>query len=168
MSAVNESSKTQKDRVDQPENPDNVQVVVKTDRNPSDQTQDSRLSCRKEIYGVWRVSPTANGGQSRRLACHISSRSQDVPHLLGRVAELATSHTSTKAVVADTDGVVLERVGKIVMTLGHSSDEDRNALLGAERFDVVLCADDWCFKTESHFPAIGRQVVRNWILNDLE
>lgn len=46
------------------------------------------------------------------------------------MAEFTAGHTGTQAVVADTDLVILERVGKIIMTLGHGTDEDADTLIG--------------------------------------
>lgn len=72
------------------------------------------------------------------------------------MAELATGHTGTQTIVADTDGVVLEGVGEVVVSLGHGSDEDTDALLGTQRFDIVPSAHDGRFVTEGDLAAVRR------------
>ena len=84
------------------------------------------------------------------------------------MAELAAGHTGTKAVVADTDGVILEGVGEIVVALGHGTDEDGDALFGAERFDIVLGAHHGRLETEGDLAAIGWQVVGDWVLDHFQ
>jgi len=84
------------------------------------------------------------------------------------VAELATGHTGRETVVADTDGVILERIGKVVVTLGHGTDKDSNALLGANRLNVVSGPHNGGLETESHLAAVGRQVVGDGVLDHLQ
>ena len=52
----------------------------------------------------------------------------DVPNILSGVAELAAGDTGTQAEVADTDRVVLELIRKGVVSLGHGTDKDTDAL----------------------------------------
>lgn len=115
-------------------------------------------------------SNDANGGQRGALtaAQYSPSRSQNVPHFLRRVAELAAGHTGTETVVADTDRVVLERVGKVIVALGHGTDKDGDALLGTQRLDVILGADHGGVETHGHLAAVGGQVVGDRVLDDLE
>lgn len=94
--------------------------------------------------------------------------SQNIPHLLGCVAELAASHTGTETVVADGDGIVLEGVGKVIVALGHGTDKDGDTLAGAQGLDVVLGADNGGLETHSHLTAVRGQVVGNGVLDDLE
>jgi len=84
------------------------------------------------------------------------------------VAELATGHTGTETVVADTDAFILKSVGKVIVTLGHGTDEDGNTLVGFQRLQVVPGANQGCLKTHSHLTAVGRQVVGDGVLDDLE
>ena len=84
------------------------------------------------------------------------------------MAELATGHTGTQTIVTDTDGVVLEGVGEVIVSLGHGSDEDTNALLGAQRFDIVPGAHHGGFVTEGDLAAVGGQVVGDGVLDDAE
>lgn len=94
--------------------------------------------------------------------------SDDVPHLLRGMAELATGHTGTQTVIADTDRVVLEGIGKVIVTLGHGTHEDTDTLLGAEGLDVVAGPDDWSLETQGHFTAVGRQVIGDGVFDDLK
>lgn len=84
------------------------------------------------------------------------------------MAKFTASHTSTQAEVADTDGVVLEGVGKVIMTLGHGTNKDTDALFRIQRLDIVRCPYHGCLKTKSHLTAVGGQVIRDGILDDLQ
>lgn len=84
------------------------------------------------------------------------------------MAELTARHTGTQAVVADTDGVVFERVGKVIVTLGHGSDKDANALVGAQRLNIVGGPHHGRLETQSHLPAVRGKVVRDGVLDDLQ
>lgn len=75
-----------------------------------------------------------------------TASSDDVPDILGGVAELTAGYTGTETEVADGNGVVLELIGKVIVALGHGTDEDADALLGSESLDVVLDTHDWAFK----------------------
>lgn len=54
---------------------------------------------------------------------------EDSPDVLCCVAELAACNAGTEVEVADTDTVVLDGVRKVIIALGHSTDEDGNALV---------------------------------------
>lgn len=84
------------------------------------------------------------------------------------MAKLATSHAGTEAVVADTDGVVLELVGKGIGTFGHGSDKDADALLGTQILNVFADPHDGGIERERDLAAVGRQMVRDRIADDLE
>jgi hypothetical protein len=81
--------------------------------------------------------------------------SNDVPDVLGGVAELTACYTGTETEVANGNGIVLELVGKIIVALGHGTDEHTDTLLGPEGLDVVFDSYDWAFKGEGNLPAIG-------------
>lgn len=72
------------------------------------------------------------------------------------MAEFATRHTGTQAVVADTDGFVLEGIGKVVFSLGHGTHENTDAFGGSKLVDVVSDSDHVGVETQRHFPAVGR------------
>lgn len=84
------------------------------------------------------------------------------------MAELAASNTGRQAEVADTDGVILESICKIVAALCHGTDEDANALLWAKILNVVPHTDNRSIKTEGDLTAVGRQVISDRVLDDLE
>lgn len=82
------------------------------------------------------------------------------------MAEFAAGNTGTQAVVADTDGVILVLVRKVVPSLSHGTDKHADALLGTKRLDIVSDTHHGCIETQSNLPAIRRKVVRDGILND--
>jgi len=84
------------------------------------------------------------------------------------MAELATRHTRTKREIADADTVILERIGKVVLALGHGPDKHAHALFGAQIRNVVPAAHDGSVKAQRHLAAVGRQVLRYGVLDDLE
>ena len=110
-------------------------------------------------------SPSSPSSRSE-IRAHIGSN--DVPDVLGRVTELATGDAGTETVIAKTDLVVDERVGKVVMTFGHGADEDADALVGGQVSDVVPHPYDGGVVAERHLPTARRQVIGDGVLNDLE
>ena len=84
------------------------------------------------------------------------------------MAELAASDTGTEREVADGDRIVLVLVGKGIVTLGHRSDKDADALLGAEIGHVVADSHDGSVKGESDLAAVWGEVVGDGVLDDLE
>lgn len=96
------------------------------------------------------------------------ARSDDVPHFLGGMAEFAAGNACAQTVVADTDGVVLEGVGEIVVALGHGTDEDTHALVGSQGLEVIPGPDNGRLVTERHLPAVGGQVIGDGVFDDLE
>lgn len=95
-------------------------------------------------------------------------RLHDIPHVFGSVTELAASHAGTKTVVADRDRVVLEFVGEVITALGHGADEHANALVWLQTLDVVARPDHLGFEGQRDLAAIGRQVVGDGVLDNLE
>ena len=47
---------------------------------------------------------------------------------------------------ADTDGFVLELIGKVVFALGHGSNKNAYALVGREALNVVFDSDHLCLE----------------------
>lgn len=92
----------------------------------------------------------------------------DVPDFFGSVTESAAGDTGTQTEVADTNRVVLEFVCKGVVTLGHGTNEDTDALLGREVGNVVANTDDGSVKTQGDLAAVGRKVVGDWVLDNLQ
>lgn len=119
---------------------------------------------RKEIRHLVKLWPFLRSG----IGASEVLRSDNVPHLLGGMAELAACDTGTQAVVTDGNRVVLEGVGKVIVSLGHGTHEDTDALLGAQRFDVVASAHHGGFETEGHLAAVGGEVVGDGVLDDLQ
>jgi hypothetical protein len=84
------------------------------------------------------------------------------------MAKFTAGDTGTETVVADTNSVVLELIGKVVAALGHGSDKDADALLAVERFNIVPDANDGGVETERDLAAVGRQMVGDGVLDHLE
>lgn len=106
----------------------------------------------------------------RRIIHSIPDRrsSYDVPDILTGMAELAAGHTRAETVIAYTDRIVLERIGKIIPPLRHSTHKHADALLGTQRLDIILHPDDRRVETERYLAAVGRQVVCDRVLDDLQ
>ena len=94
--------------------------------------------------------------------------SNDVPDVFGRVTKLATGDAGTETVIAETDLVVDERVGEVVVTFGHGADEDADALVGGQVGDVVPHPHDGGVVAKRHLPTTRRQMVGDGVLDDLE
>ena len=84
------------------------------------------------------------------------------------MTKLAARHTRTQAIIADTNSIILEGVGKIIISLGHGADKDANTLVGAEGFDIVADADDGGIETHGHLATVGREMIGDGVLDDLE
>lgn len=95
-------------------------------------------------------------------------RLKDAPNVLCGVAELAAGNAGTEVEVADTNAVVLDCICEIIVTLRHSTDEDRDALVLVEATNVVAQADNLSVETESDLSAVGWQVIGDGILDDLD
>lgn len=91
-----------------------------------------------------------------------------VPNVLCCVAELAACNAGTEVEVADTDAVVLDSVREVIVTLRHSTNEDGDALVLVEATNVVAQADNLGVETEGDLPAVGRQVISDWVLDHLD
>ena len=131
------------------------------------------LSFRHELCQPKRFSTAHRTNESRYgiLASggvYSPSWLDDVPDVFHSIAELTTCYASAQAVVADADSVIHVHVCKIVLAFGHGADEDANALFGTYVIDVVLDPDDFSVVTEGDLSAIGRKMVCDGILDDLE
>ena len=84
------------------------------------------------------------------------------------MAKLAACDTGRKAVVADTDRIVLERVRKVVFALGHGANEDADGFFWADRFNVISDANNFSVEAECYFAAIEREMVCYGVFDDLE
>lgn len=93
------------------------------------------------------------------------SNLDDVPYILCCVTKLTTSDTSTQAVVADGNLIVFEPIRKVILTLGHGTNENTYALVCAESLDVVLHSYDWALERQCDLPAIGWQMLCDGILD---
>lgn len=89
----------------------------------------------------------------------------NIPYILGCVAEFTTRHTGTEGEVADGNGVVFEGVGKVIIAFCHGTDEHTNALLRSESLDVILDAYYGTLKGESHLPAVWWEMFSDWIFD---
>lgn len=93
---------------------------------------------------------------------------KDIPCVLGRMAEFTASHAGTQTVIADTDGLVLEGIGEIVVSLCHGTDKNTDAFLRAEGLEVIANTHDRRLVTHGDFAAVGREMVGDGVLDDPE
>lgn len=84
------------------------------------------------------------------------------------MTELAAGNTGTQTETADTDGVILEGIGKVVTSLGHGTNEDTNTLLGTQVLNIVPNADHRGVETKSDLATIWWQMIGDGVLDDLE
>lgn len=96
------------------------------------------------------------------------SYSDDIPDVLCCVTELAACNTGTEGEVADRDRVILVLVGEAIVTLGHGSNEDANALLRTEVGHVITHSHHRGIERQSDLAAVGRKVVGDGVLDDFE
>jgi hypothetical protein len=84
------------------------------------------------------------------------------------MAEFAAGYTGAKVEVADSDGIVLDVICEVVVSFGHCTDEDGNTFILVKALDVVPHPHHFSVETESDLPAIGREVVCDGILDNLD
>jgi hypothetical protein len=94
--------------------------------------------------------------------------SNDVPDVFRRMTKLAASDTSTQAVIADTDRLVLEIVGKVILAFGHGTNKDTDAFIWCKALNVVFDSDNLCVEAQRDFPTIGGEVIGYRVLDNLE
>jgi hypothetical protein len=70
------------------------------------------------------------------------------------MAEFAAGNTCAQAVVADTDGFILEGISEVVFALGHGSNEDADTFVGGQSIDIVSNPDYVGVEAEGDFSAI--------------
>lgn len=104
----------------------------------------------------------------RRQVARVGATLQNVPGVLGRVAELAAGHARRETEVADGDLLVDELVGEGIFALGHGAHEDADALLGAHALDPVPHPHHLGVEAERDLAAVGRQVVGDGVLDDAQ
>lgn len=89
-------------------------------------------------------------GPSLRLATHL----EDIPHVLGRMAELTARNAGTEVELTNRDAVVLDVVGKVVVALGHGTNKHGNALALVEASNVVAHSHNLRVKAERYLSAV--------------
>ena len=92
----------------------------------------------------------------------------DVPGIFRSVAEFAAGHAGAEAEGTNADGIVFERVCKIILALGHGTDEDTYTLFGSQIRDVVPNTDNLGVEAQGDLSTIRGQVVSNRILDHFE
>ena len=83
------------------------------------------------------------------------------------MTKFAAGYTGAEIEVADSDGIVLDVICEVVVSFGHCTDENSNTFILVETLDVVPHPHHFSVETEGDLPAIGREMVRDGILNDL-
>jgi hypothetical protein len=84
------------------------------------------------------------------------------------MAELTACNAGTEVKLANSDAVVFDVVGKVVVALGHGTYEDGNALALVEIANVVADTYDLGVEAERDLAAVGRQVIGDGVLDDLD
>ena len=92
----------------------------------------------------------------------------DVPGIFCSVAEFAAGHAGAEAEGTNADGIVFERVGKIILALGHGTDEDTYTLFGTQIRHVIPNTDNLGVEAQGDLATIRGQVVSNRILDHFE
>ena len=95
-------------------------------------------------------------------------RLNNVPDILGSVTEFAAGDAGGKTIIANGDLLVDILIGEIVSALGHGSDKDAYALAWLQVCYVIPGADDLGLEAQGDFPAVGRQMVGDGVLNDTQ
>ena len=92
----------------------------------------------------------------------------DVPDIFNSVAEFTTRHASAQAVITNTDSVVLESVGEVIVSFSHGTNKNANALFWSYVLNIIFDTNDRLVVAEGHLAAIRGQMVSDRVLDDLE
>ena len=92
----------------------------------------------------------------------------NIPNVLGGMAELTARDAGAQTEVADTDRIILELIGKVILTFSHGTDKDADALFRPNILDVVFDSYHFGIVTESNLPTVVREVVCDWVFYHLE
>lgn len=84
------------------------------------------------------------------------------------MTELAARNAGAEIEVADSDRVVLDVVGKVVIALGHGSDEDANALIFVKALDVVGDSYYWSLEAQCDLSAVRWEVVGDGVFDHVD
>lgn len=84
------------------------------------------------------------------------------------MAELAARYAGRQAVVADGDLLIDILIRKVVGALGHGTNKDADALVLAQAVDVLAHPHNRGVEAERDFAAVGRQMVRDGVLDHLQ
>jgi len=84
------------------------------------------------------------------------------------MTELAARHTRTQREIANTNGIILELIRKVILPFRHRTHKHANTLLRSQPPNVVSHPDDLGIETQRDFAAVRGKVLRDWVLNDFE
>lgn len=93
---------------------------------------------------------------------------EDSPDVLCCMTELAACNTGTEIELTDCDAVVLDTIREVVITLGHGTHKDSDALVFAETCNISADTYNFRVKAECDFTTIRRQMVGDGVLDNLD
>ena len=95
-------------------------------------------------------------------------RLYNIPNILRGVTEFTTSHTGAETVVADADLLVDHGVGEVIGALGHGAHKHADALFLVQVGNVFSHPYHRRVEAQRYLSAVGREVVRDRVLDHLE
>jgi hypothetical protein len=97
-----------------------------------------------------------------------SAELEDVPNVFGSMAELAAGNAGTEVKLANSDAVVFDVVGKVVIAFGHGTYEYCDALALVEIANVVADTYDLGVEAKRNLAAVGGKVIGDRVLDDFD
>lgn len=70
--------------------------------------------------------------------------------------------------MGDTNLLVDPSIGEVILSFGHGSYYDTDALIFVEALNVFSNVKDWCFPREGDLAAVWWEVLSNRVLDDTE
>jgi len=92
----------------------------------------------------------------------------NIPSIFSSMAKLAAGNTSTQAVIANRDRLILERIRKVVFALCHGSHENTDALFRAKGLDVVSDSNNLSVEAQCDFATVWWEMVCDRVFDDFE
>jgi hypothetical protein len=84
------------------------------------------------------------------------------------MAKFAARNTCTQVVATDTDSIIFDRIGEIIVSFGHGSDKNANTFVFVQSLDIVSHAYNFRIEAERDLSAVGRKVIRNGVFDHLD
>ena len=90
------------------------------------------------------------------------------PDILRCMTELTAGNAGTEIELADSNAIVLDVIREVIVALCHGTNEDCDAFVLGKSRNIVADTYDLGVETECYLAAVGRKMIGDRILDDLD